>query len=333
MRALRKKRRAVAAKHGSSAAQPAKSSRGSSAAKPASRHVPANCCGRRKRKCICFDKGRGLEIARSLRRRELDHMMRAIAQSRIQTWRDTRDMPGYMRQIGWKDSMRYSWLFPIAFIWRHFSNEEFWTALQKKKAVLQNQQPNFACMENTMRAFAAKGVSYHGGLFYSGSSLTQYRFPSAAKPADWTDCPKSMDFIAREVLALRIVWHVAETFLSEYDALQSKPDRERWKACTEAFLEAIRNHTKGIFGDYSMKITLDGVLLSQPRLEKAVSWWPMHCPAYKIALPALYANCTTSHQDLFLAACYFHAATKRCFPRFLLKDSLAQMCWMKRGVT
>ena len=73
--------------------------------------------------------------------------MPAIAQSRIQTWRDTRDMPGYMREIGWEDSMRYSWLFPIAFIWRHFSNEEFWTALQKKKAVLQNQRPNFACME------------------------------------------------------------------------------------------------------------------------------------------------------------------------------------------
>ena len=333
MRGLRKKRCRCRAEPRKVRATSAKTLRGSSAGKPATRNVPANCCGKRKHKCTCFDGGRGLEIARSLRRRKLDHIMPAIAQSRIQTWRDTRDMPGYMRQIGWEDSMRYSWLFPIAFIWRHFSNEEFWTALQKQKAVLQNQRPNFACMENTMRAFAAKGVSYHGGLFYSGSSLTQYRFPSAAKPADWTDCPKSMDFIAREVLALRIVWHVAETFRSEYDALQSKPTRQCWKACTEAFLKAIRNHTKGIFGDYSMKITLDGVLLPQPRLEHAVSWWPMHCPAYKIALPELYANCTTSRQDLFLAACHFHAATKKSFPRFLLRDSLAQTCWIKRGVT
>ena len=162
--------------------------------------------------------------------------------------------------------------------------------------------------------------------------MTQYRFHSAAKPPDWTDCPKSMDFIAREVLALRIVWHVAETFLSEYDALQSKPTRQCWKACTEAFLEAIQNHTKGIFGDYSMKITLDGVLLSQPRLEKAVSRWPMQCPAYKTALPALYANCTTSRQDLFLDGCHFHAANKKSFPRFYMKDSLAQLCWLKRGV-
>ena len=141
MRALRKSKPRAAR------ATSAKTSRGISAAKPASRHVPANCCGKRKHKCTCFDGGRGLEIARSLRRRKLDHIMPAIAQSRIQTWRDTRDMPGYMRQIGWEDAMRYSWLFPIAFIWRHFSNEEFWTALQKTKAVLQNQRPNFACME------------------------------------------------------------------------------------------------------------------------------------------------------------------------------------------
>ena len=35
--------------------------------------------------------------------------------------------------------------------WRHIGWEEFWTTLQKKKAVLQNQRPNWACMENTMR--------------------------------------------------------------------------------------------------------------------------------------------------------------------------------------
>ena len=229
--------------------------------------------------------------------------------------------------------MRYSWLFPIAFIWRHFSNEECWTALQENKAVLQNQRPNVACMEKTMRDFAAQGVSYHGGVFYSGCSLTQYRFPSAAKPADWSDCPESMDFIAREVLSLKIVWHVAATFRSQYDALQSKPTRQCWKACTEAFLEEVRHHTKGMFGDYSMKITLDGVLLSQPRLEHVVSWWPMHCPAYKISLRELYENCTTSRQDLFLAACHFHGATKKSFPKLSFKESLAQLCWVKRGVT
>ena len=222
--------------------------------------------------------------------------------------------------------MRDSSPFPIAFIWRHFSNEDFSTALQKKKAVLQNQRPNFACMENTMRAFAAQGVSYHGGVFYSGSSLTQYRFPSAAESPDWSDCPESMDFIAREVLSLKIVWHVAKTFRSQFDAPQSKPTRQCWKYCTEASLEEIRHHTKGMFGDYSMKITLDGVLLSQPRLEHVVSWWPMHCPAYETTLPELYGNCTTSRQDLFLAACHFHAPIKN-----IIRASHSNGLWRSFG--
>ena len=66
-----------------------------------------------------------------------------IANSRIQTWRDTADMGAYMRQIGWKACMRYSWLFPMAFMWRHFSNEEFWASLIAMKAVLVNQLPEF----------------------------------------------------------------------------------------------------------------------------------------------------------------------------------------------
>ena len=111
MRALRKSRKS---KPRAARATSATTSLGSRTAKSASRHVPASCCGKRKNKCRCFEGGRGLEIARSCRRRNLDHMMPAIAQSRIQTWRDTRDMLGYMRQIGWEDSMRYSWLFPIA---------------------------------------------------------------------------------------------------------------------------------------------------------------------------------------------------------------------------
>ena len=35
---------------------------------------------------------------------------------------------------------------------------------------------------------------------------------------------------------------------------------------------------------------------------------------------------------LVLAACHFHAASKKSFPKSFLRDSLAQTCWMKRGV-
>ena len=90
-----------------------------SAAKPrqrnapvASRRIPLNCCGRRKENCTCFTKARGFEIASSFKRKIFDPIPARVRASRIQTWRDTGDMQGYMRQVGWKSSMRYSWLFP-----------------------------------------------------------------------------------------------------------------------------------------------------------------------------------------------------------------------------
>jgi len=320
----------------SAAAKPGQRRSNSSAAKPAAKrqkHINRHCCGRRPENCKCFTEGRGLKIANSFKRNIFKPIPDRVAKSRIQTWRDTGDMPGYMRQIGWNASMRYSWLFPIAFMWRHFSNEEFWAGLKKMGAVLQNQTPDFARIEKAMRAFQAKQISYHGGLFYSGRALRWYRFGSAAKPAEWKKCEDNRDFISNEILALKIMWHVARTFKQSYDSLQRQPSRQCWKACTQDFLAQLHEHTVGCFSDYALKITLDGVLLSQPCLEQVISWWPMKCKAYTSALPELYPVCRRSQDDLLLAGCHFHHSLKARFPKFYLRDSLAQTCWMKRGVS
>ena len=327
MRKLRSKR-----SHAS--AQPARKQ--CSAAKPATkrqRHIPRNCCGRRPENCKCFKHGRGLEIAKSNKRRKITSIAERVTKSPIQTWRDTGDMPGYMRQIGWNTSMRYSWLFPIAFMWRHFSNEEFWGGLMKIGAVLQNQPPDFGLIEKTMRCFQAEKVSYHGGVFYSGRALTRYRYGSAAKPAKWQECTDIQDFISKEILALEVMWHVAASLKHSFDSLQSQPSRQLWKACTQGFLSQLHEHTSGCFSDYSLKIALDGILLSQPCLEKVLSWWPMKCSSYKSSLCKLYPACTQSQDDLFLAGCHFHQSMKTKFPKSFLRDSLAQTCWVKRGVS
>ena len=224
-----------------------------SVSKPTSRHIPVNCCGRRKHNCSCFTSGRGATIASSLKRRLFQPIPSRVLKSRIQTWQDTGDMPGYMRQIGWHATMRYSWLFPIAFMWRHFSNEQFWSALMEIGAVRINQPPKFALVEKVMRSFKAQNISYKGGVFYSANTLTKYRFGSAAKPAEWLDCDASQDYITKEILALKVMWHVVRSFKKDYDSLQRNPTRQCWKACTQGFLDALHEHTKGTFSDYSLK--------------------------------------------------------------------------------
>ena len=179
------------------------------AASAVSRHIPLNCCGRRKANCRCFKEGRGLEIARSLKRKIIKPIAGKVLKSRIQTWRDTGDMRAYRNQVGWQRSFRYSWLFPIAFLWRHFSNEHLWTALQNIGAVTKNKTPNFTIIEEAMRSFDASNISYHGGLFFSGSMLTEYRFGSAAKPAKWQNCADNQDFHLQR--SPRLESHVARS--------------------------------------------------------------------------------------------------------------------------
>ena len=181
-------------------------------------------------------------------------------------------------------------------------------------------------------AFMRRKFHIMAVFFYSGRALTQYRYGSAAKPAKWKKCTDIQDFISKEILALKVMWHVAASLKHSFDSLQAQPSRQLWKACTQGFLSQLHDHTSGCFSDYSLKLALDGILLSQPCLEQVVSWWPMKCPAYESVLPDLYPASTQSQDDLFLAGCHFHQSMKTKFPKFALRDSLAQTCWMERGV-
>ena len=98
-------------------------------------------------------------------------------------------------------------------------------------------------------------------------------------------------------------------------------------------MNELNERTDGIFGHYSMKIALDGVLVSRPALMKVCSWWPMLCSAYMSQLPHLYPGLKRNQEDLFLAACHYHRMMREEFPKMSISESLAQLCWKKRNVT
>ena len=98
--------------------------------KPAKRHRPVGTtdynmkcymCGRYKNRCKCFAAGRGKEIAQSFQQNIFDRIPPKVERSDIQTPSDTKDMTAYMRQV--KHDMKFEYLWPAAFMWRHFSNE------------------------------------------------------------------------------------------------------------------------------------------------------------------------------------------------------------------
>ena len=227
--------------------------------------------------------------------------------------------------------MPYTILWPLAFCWRIFSNRHFWDALQTAKAVSTTAPPEWSRVRRVMEQFRAQGVSWYGGLFYSGNKLLKFRFASTDSWQSCTAC--RMDDIDRLITAMKVVWRLAGSMRGSLLALQTCPTRELWKMCTEEFLGKLQDLTVGMYGHYALKKALDAILICQPHLERVVSWWPMRCPAYLQLLPKLYPGLSRTDQDLFQAAVHFHRQLKSSFPTFRLRDSLAQLCWIERKIT
>ena len=292
------------------------------------RNAPVACCGRRKESCHCYDSGTGLTLRKACKKAVINALVRRVRKSPIQTWRDTADMSEYAKQIKCK---KLKHLFPTAFMWRHFSNKHLWEALVKNGAVKHDGPPSWALVRSTLEIFVLHNQPVHGGFFYSGNILRKYRFCTTGT---WTDCKAAgMGRIETEVVALRIVWRVARKMQGALDSLHSNPTRIAWRRCTETFMNELNERTDGIFGHYSMKLALDGILVSRPALMKVCSWWPMLCPAYMSELPHLYPGLKRKQEDLFLAACHYHRMMRENFPKMSISESLAQLCWKKRNVT
>ena len=201
----------------------------------------------------------------------------------------------------------------------------------KNKAVKQHGPPSWTLVRSTLEIFARNKQPIHGGLFYSGNVLSKYRYN---KCDPWTDCASaSMSNIEGEIVALKIMWHVAGELAVELNSLEKNPSRRSWQQCTERFLDELRERTQGIFGHYSMIIALDGVLVSRPALTKVCCWWPMLCTAYVSGLPAVYPGIGRTQEELFAAACHFHRKMREEFPKMSISECLAQLCWKKRGAT
>ena len=298
------------------------------------RNMKCYLCGRYKNRCQCFTTGRGKQIARSFQRKIFCKIPPKVKKSEIQTPLDTKDMTAYIRQVN--HNMKFEFLWPTAYTWRHFSNEFFWQALMDIGAVPVNDEPNWGKVRKVMTIFQDQGKSWFGGVFYSGNVLLKFRYCdfSAEQPekTPWKDCTQEgMTSIEKEIQALKLVYYVARSLQTTFRKLQRQPDRTLWKRATETFMHRINLSTQGMFAHYSMKIALDGILLSAPHLEHVVSWWPMLCKAYMQNLSKMYTEAgKTSQNDLMYAGVHFHRQLQSALKcsTMKLKCALAQTCWI-----
>ena len=270
-------------------------------------------------------------IASKFQTKLFNTIAKRVATSDLQTWRDTEDMTRYSHQIFWNDAMKYVVLFPLAMCWRIYSNGHFWNALRKVGAVSLTSTPVWTKFRPVMEMFRARGESFYVGLFYCGNKLQRFRYDVNDRWQCCTAC--NMDDIDRLIVAMQIVWYVADLMNNNFQELQQNPTRAAWETCTKSFLQAIQARANGMFSHYSLKKCLDAILITQPKLEKFISYWPMRCPAYISFLPRLYPGIQRTQDQLYKAACHYHKTLKKTFPKFRLNESLAQLCWLERGVS
>ena len=227
-------------------------------------------------------------------------------------------------------SLPYPMLWFLCIMWRFFSNGEVWRAFMDIGAVSFDAEPKWDRVSAVLYAFDKVGVSYFGGLYYTGNYLKQYRW----RVSDvWSSCKTDrISKVAGHVLALKLVWMVVNKYALQLRGLQLNPSRDGFRMCTLHLYESIRSHTIGLFGDYSMKISLDAILVAQPKLDRVVSWWPMCCPAYTKQLPLLFPFLEEKQEQLFVAAVCLHRAMQSPGRKMTLGDVLAQLCWLECDV-
>ena len=291
--------------------------------------VPRPCCGRRGQKCKCFESGRGAEIAKSMSKKELRKLRKGFENSPIQTAQDTDDMTKYEEQIPEGISYRFLWFY--TFMWRFFSNDAFWDALVQVKAVSYDRVPKWNKVREVMETFNAKKTSFFGGLFYSGNVLLYYRYDVCK---DWSDCKAlGIDTMGGYIEGLKVVYYCVQLIGVYLDELEINPSRAGFRVCTQGLYTELGYRTSGLFGHYSIKIMLDGLVIRCPGLQAVCSWFPMLCTAYVSGLPKLYPILKNNDEaDMFLAACHLLRTLRSTGKRITLSEALAQLCWVKRGL-
>ena len=287
------------------------------------------CCGRRPERCKCWCEASASEEDRKviamLKSSRLKTIIMQIGKAQILTYKDTADLPHFLRSFP-KDRhapMHYKW--GIAMFWRAFNNPDFWSCLSKCGAIPLNKEPRWHIVQEVLAAYEKAGAPSHSGLFRT-TMLREYR---NATNEHFT-CVRHLASAARETLAYKTMWLALPK--KELKAFAQQPTRATFKIALESFQHRLYGKeglTKGRFNDYAVKCMLDGLLVNNTVSRHVLSSWPMQCPAYKTELRVLFPGIKPA--QFCRAACYMNRLIYAKH-HLHLAESLAHLCWIKRNV-
>ena len=211
------------------------------------------------------------------------------------------------------------WAFPAAAIFRYHNNPALWAEFVDKKLIKPGKTPNWKALGELLEEkWATKGKVF-GGLYHP-PVLRSY---STNGGTTWRDPP--FNLAKRDILAMQLLWEAAPS--RELKAYEANPGMETFTDLYSEFKAKIQACTKGLVGNYGLKVILDLMVLGGWVCDAHLAMWPADCPGYISGLNHLFRRLPST---LRLNALLFvhRELNGKCALTF--PESAAQLCWAKR---
>ena len=276
------------------------------------RHQKHPCCGCFK--CQC-------KPPRGLQMRPLRQLEKYWKESELYTWEDTTDVSEFVKILASarKIDMPMSDLWSYSFLHALHPQTDLWHSFIANGAIFTGRTKldiDWKEFQKVLSKFKAARKTTRSSNYYS-VTLVSYS-------QDWgqtfLDAPS--DAAERDTLAARLA--VSATPIALLQLFETSPSRDLWKAMLFAFLENLRQRSKGLCRHYMLKCGLDRFLAARPVEPGVLSWWPHDCPGYKAVWTVLWPH--LPKKDRVRALMYVYKRLKN-IRRCTLPSALAQLCW------
>lgn len=277
------------------------------------RHQKHPCCGALKCKC---------KVPSGLKKRPLKELEKYWKASELYTYEDTTDVSEFVKILSnaGKMNMPSSDLWNYSFLHALHPQTPVWDSFIENSAVFTGKKKlgfDWEQFENVLGEFRAQKKVTRSSNYYA-VTLKAY-----SRDCGETFVDPPSDEAERDALAARLI--VSATPVALLQLFETNPSRDLWQAMLFAFLENMKQRSKGVCDQYMLKCCLDRFLAARPVEPGLISWWPHACPGYKAVWTVLWPN--LPEEDRVRALFYVYKRLKS-IRRCTIPGALAQLCWL-----
>lgn len=265
------------------------------------------------------------------------------------TVRDTSDTGYFLDEHG---DLTLARILLFALWFRHFGNVKVWKALQARSCfdeVALGLPPDWNAIAEVLEKLWTERLTGKGAAVYSplyrSRLLTHYAHP-LIQPSrggrDWGTGPLAhhwhpfeasaeeltvKDRVERDVISMACLYEAAMHTSLACAAYERNPSKEAYTVLYDSIERETTTRTKGIFGEYGLKLTLD-ILICSGRVDSAhVTKWPMNCDGYPETMKAVFPGLHKKHWMAAMLYVYREIGGKYgySFPEVAM-----HWCWHKR---